>query len=140
MCLNKENIQTENETPIFSFFLDQYIHTMGDFRVKLYTNLVLCLGAKMLLNIKFLGALRHISGKTQLTLSFNDGASIKTVIETICQEFPTLKPTFSDLALNDARSNSLILVNGREISVLDGYETKLCDNDEIVFVPVVHGG
>jgi molybdopterin converting factor small subunit len=94
----------------------------------------------MWLTIKFIGALRHISGKTQLTLSFQDSVSIKTVIETISQELPPLKPTFSDLELNDARSNSLILVNGREISVLDGYETQLCDGDEIVFVSVVHGG
>jgi molybdopterin synthase sulfur carrier subunit len=94
----------------------------------------------MPLTIKFIGALRHISGKTQLTLSFQDGASIKTVVENISQELPQLKRTFSDQELNDSKSNSLILVNGREISVLDGYETKLCDGDEIVFVPVVHGG
>ena len=53
---------------------------------------------------------------------------------------PELKRTFSDHELNDSRSNSLILVNGREISVLNGYETKLNDGDEVVFVPVVHGG
>jgi molybdopterin converting factor small subunit len=34
----------------------------------------------------------------------------------------------------------LVLVNGREISVLDGFETTLNDNDEVVFVPVMHGG
>ncbi len=56
------------------------------------------------------------------------------------QNMPELKHTFNDQELNDSRSNSLILVNGREISVLEGYETKLCAGDEIVFVPVVHGG
>ena len=94
----------------------------------------------MPLTIKFIGALRHLSGKTQLTLNFQDGASVKTVVDNISQEIPQLKRTFCDQELNDARSNSLILVNGREISVLDGYETKLSDGDEIVFVPVVHGG
>ena len=38
------------------------------------------------------------------------------------------------------KTNALILVNDREISVLDGLETKLSDGDEVVFVPVVHGG
>ena len=38
---------------------------------------------------------------------------------------PQLKKTFSDQQLNDSRSNALILVNGREISVLNGLETKL---------------
>lgn len=94
----------------------------------------------MALTIKFVGALRHLSGKTQFTVNFQDGISIKELVIKINQEFPKLKRTFSDQELNDSRSNSLILVNGREISVLNGYETKLSDGDEIVFVPVVHGG
>jgi sulfur-carrier protein len=92
------------------------------------------------LTIKFIGALRHLSGKTEFTVSFQEGISIKKLIDKITREFPELKHTFSDQELNDSRSNSLILINGREISVLDGYETRLNDGDEIVFVPVVHGG
>ena len=92
------------------------------------------------LTIKFVGALRHLSGKTQFNLNFQDIISIKQLINSITQQLPALKHTFSDQELNDSRSNSLILVNGREISVLDGLETRLCDGDEIVFVPVVHGG
>jgi len=34
----------------------------------------------------------------------------------------------------------LILVNDREIGVLNSLETKLNDGDEVVLVPVVHGG
>jgi sulfur-carrier protein len=92
------------------------------------------------LTVKFIGALRHLSGKTQFNVNFKDNISIKQLIETITQQLPRLKHTFSDQELNDSRSNSLILVNGREISILDGLETKLYDGDEIVFVPVVHGG
>jgi sulfur-carrier protein len=92
------------------------------------------------LSIKFIGALRHLSGKTQLTIDYQADATVNSVINHLSTEFPTLKHTFSDSDLNDSRSNSLVLVNGTEISVLDGYNTKLCDGDEIVFVPVVHGG
>jgi MoaD family protein len=92
------------------------------------------------LTIKFIGALRHLSGKTEFTVSFQEVISIKELVNKITQEFPDLKHTFNDQELNDSRSNSLVLVNGREISVLSGYETKLKDGDEIVFVPVVHGG
>ena len=94
----------------------------------------------MPLTVKFIGAMRHLSGKTQFVLTFQDGISIKELVYKISQEMPELKRIFSDQELNDSRSNSLILVNGREISVLNGYETKLNDGDEIVFVPVVHGG
>lgn len=94
----------------------------------------------MPLNIKFIGALRHISGKTQLTLNFQESSSVKELLSKLSQEFPSLEKTFTDQQLSDSRSNALILVNGREISVLNGLETKLNDGDEIVFVPVVHGG
>jgi MoaD family protein len=90
--------------------------------------------------VKFIGAMRHLSGKTQFIVTFQNGISIKELVYKISQEMPELKRIFSDQELNDSRSNSLILVNGKEISVLNGYETKLDDGDEIVFVPVVHGG
>ena len=94
---------------------------------------------QMPLTLKFIGALRQISGKTQLTVNFQEGMSLKDLITKISREMPQLDKTFSD-QLNDSRSNALVLINGREISVLNGLETKLNDGDEIVFIPVVHGG
>ena len=93
----------------------------------------------MPLTLKFIGALRQISGKTQLTVNFREGMLLKELIIKISQEMPQLEKTLSD-QLKDSRSNALILINGREISVLNGLETKLNDGDEIVFIPVVHGG
>ncbi len=93
----------------------------------------------MPLTLKFIGALRQISGKTQLNVNFQEGMSIQDLVTKISQEMPQLDKTFSD-QLNNSRSNALILINGREISVLNGLDTKLNDGDEIVFIPVVHGG
>jgi MoaD family protein len=90
--------------------------------------------------IKFIGALRHISGKSRFSLPFNEGGSIHDLINKLIQQVPELERIFCDNELNNARLNSLILVNGKEISILHGYETKLSDRDEIVFVPVIHGG
>ena len=92
------------------------------------------------LKVKFVGAMRHLSGKNQFVVNSPVGFSVKKLVMSLSQEFPALENTLCDRELNDSRSNSLILVNGREISVLDGLETILCDGDEIVFVPVVHGG
>jgi molybdopterin converting factor small subunit len=75
-----------------------------------------------------------------MTFNFHDGLTIRDIVACISEQIPELKRIFYDSDLNDARSNSLVLVNGVEISVLDGYETKVADGDEIVFVPVVHGG
>ena len=45
-----------------------------------------------------------------------------------------------DSELEDARANSLILVEGKEISALQGLDTEVKDKEEIVLVPMVHGG
>ncbi len=45
-----------------------------------------------------------------------------------------------DPELEDPRPNMLILVNGKEISVLNGLRTDIKNGDEIVLIPVVHGG
>jgi MoaD family protein len=94
----------------------------------------------MTLTVKFIGAFRHISGKKHLTLQFKEGTSIQDVVNQLGQRMPELRGTFCDNDLNEPRSNTLILVNSKEISILNGYETKLNDGDEVVFVPVIHGG
>ncbi len=94
----------------------------------------------MAVKIKLVGALRHLSGKKELTVEFSEGFRIRDIVEALGTQVPALKYTFCDSELNDARSNSLVLLNGREISVLSGYETMVHDGDEVVLVPVVHGG
>jgi len=94
----------------------------------------------MVLTIKFIGALRHVSEKTQLAINYEEGMSLKQLMAKILRDAPGLERMLSDPQPDDSRFNSLILVNGREISVLNGLETELNDGDEIVFVPVVHGG
>jgi molybdopterin synthase sulfur carrier subunit len=94
----------------------------------------------MPLTVKFIGALRQISGKNQLAVTYHEGWILKDLIVHLSREMPMLEKTLSDQPLSDAQSNALVLVNGRELSVLDGLDTKLMDGDEIVFVPVVHGG
>jgi molybdopterin synthase sulfur carrier subunit len=94
----------------------------------------------MTIIVKMIGALRHISGKNQLNINYQECTSLKELINTITEEKPELKLILINQSPDDSKANTLILVNGREISVLNGLETKLNDGDEIVFIPVVHGG
>jgi MoaD family protein len=98
------------------------------------------LESKMAITVKFIGALRHISGVNELALNCKEGTSIRALMNEITKEAPALKQSLIDQQLEDPRPNALILVNGREISVLNGLETSLKDGDEVVLVPVVHGG
>ncbi len=94
----------------------------------------------MVVTVKFVGALRHASGVEKLNWDFEEDFSIKELINEIAREKPELKRTLIDQQSNNPMTNALILVNGREISVLNGLETKIKDWDEVIFVPVVHGG
>ena len=94
----------------------------------------------MTIAVKFIGALRHVSGTRDLAISCKSRVAIRELINEIIKELPELKRSLIDQQLEDSRPNTLILVNGREISVLDGLETKLKDGDEVVLIPFVHGG
>lgn len=94
----------------------------------------------MTINVKFVGALRHLSGRNELTLTYKKPISLKKLVCEIAREIPKLKQSLFDTQLDELRVTGLILVNGKEISVLNGLETHLNDGDDVVFVPVVHGG
>jgi molybdopterin synthase sulfur carrier subunit len=94
----------------------------------------------MVLRVKFIGALRHVSGTGELALSCKSRVAIRELMNEIIKELPELKRSLIDQQFEDSRPNTLVLVNGREISVLAGLETKLKDGDEVVLIPFVHGG
>jgi sulfur-carrier protein len=95
----------------------------------------------MTITVKFIGALRHIIGKPKLTIDFSADYTIKNLIQKLIQDTPQIKTSIIDQQTDGTiKTSALILINDREISVLKGIESKLSDGDEIVFVPVVHGG
>ena len=94
----------------------------------------------MAITVKFVGALRHLSGAGKLDCDYKGCGSIEELVNELVDKLPLLKRSLVDQQLVDPRPNALILVNGREIGVLGGLGTKLRDGDEVVFVPVVHGG
>lgn len=94
----------------------------------------------MAITLKFIGALRHASGNEKIALDCKAGASLMDLVNAVTKEMPSLRRNLLDEQLEEPKPNALILVNGKEISVLNGLETKLKDGDEVVFVPVVHGG
>ncbi len=94
----------------------------------------------MAVTVKFIGALRHAVGTEKLVLSGLEGFSVKKLLEEVTSNCVSLRKTLINPHLEDPRTNALILVNSREISVLDGLETELKDGDEVVLIPVVHGG
>jgi MoaD family protein len=94
----------------------------------------------LVVKLKFLGALRHASGKETLSLDCKKDASVLDLVNAVAKRKSELRRSLLDEQLESPKPNALILVNGREISVLNGLKTLVKDGDEVVFVPVVHGG
>jgi MoaD family protein len=94
----------------------------------------------MAIKVKFVGALRHTAGAEELSLECAEGFSMRELVGDLVQQVPELKRSLVNQQADDAELNALVLVNGREVSVLGGLEAAVKDGDEVVFVSVVHGG
>jgi molybdopterin converting factor small subunit len=91
--------------------------------------------------VRFLGLFQQLSGKKHLKVKLDESATVRTLILKLAVTFSSeFKRALLDSELENPSPNSLILVGGKEISVLEGLETKVKDSKEIVLVPVAHGG
>jgi len=91
-------------------------------------------------NVRLLGVFRGLSEKGRITLKLEQ-PTVKKVIQKLAESLSVeAKRLLVDPELNDPRPNALILVNGKEISVLNGLETEIKEGDEVTLIPVSHGG
>ena len=97
--------------------------------------MVICVG------VRFLGIFQRLSGKKHFQVKLDEPATVSDVVMKLTEAFSSdFKRVLVDSQLDDPRPNALILVGGKEISALQGLETEVKDADEIVLVPMVHGG
>jgi len=90
--------------------------------------------------VRLLGVFRGFSGKSQLALKLEQ-VTVKDVIQTLAESLSTeARRLLIDPELNDPRPNALILLNGKEINVLNGLETEVEEGDEVTLIPISHGG
>ena len=94
----------------------------------------------MVILVKFIGSLNHFFEKGIKKFDYKNNMSIKELIDLIINTKPDIKEILISPQNNEFQLNSLVLVNGVEISVLNGLETELSDKDEVTLVPVIHGG
>lgn len=90
--------------------------------------------------VRLLGVFRGLAGKDQLLLTL-ERATVREAIQALIERLPTeIGAMLIDPELNDPQPNALVLLNGREINVLNGLETVVSDGDEVTLIPVAHGG
>jgi molybdopterin converting factor small subunit len=92
-------------------------------------------------SVKLLGTLKEFSGGKVLRLSFEREPRVGEVIQRLGADLgPSFQKIFPDSISRRSLYNILMLVKGFEIGVLQGMETSVGDGDEVVILPVSHGG
>jgi len=94
------------------------------------------------IRVRLLGVFRGFYGKGNVLVSLKiQQPTVLDVVERISKPLPIeTRRMLIDPELNDPRPNALILLNGKEVSVLKGLGTKIRDGDEVTLIPVAHGG
>jgi molybdopterin converting factor small subunit len=91
--------------------------------------------------VRLVGVFRGLAGKDRFVVRFDQPVTVGDVVERLVEVFRSeFGEALVDPVLGEVWPRALVLVNGREVGVLDGVGAVLCDGDEVVFVPVAHGG
>lgn len=96
----------------------------------------------MRVQTKFYGILKTAAKTGGLDLHFDTTVSVRQLVDRLITAIPhhEFEAYLIDADMKDPRPNTLILISGTEIGALNGLDTPLKDGDEVVFLPVVHGG
>ncbi|HJX23770.1 MAG TPA: MoaD/ThiS family protein [Candidatus Bathyarchaeia archaeon] len=93
------------------------------------------------LKVGFMGVLAKFLPERFLEISLVDPITVSDLI-TRLDSYYGIKVNYI-FSRDPAKANevpSLIVVNGKEINTKNGTETKVKGGDQVVFVPVAHGG
>jgi len=91
-------------------------------------------------SIKLLGVFRKAYGNNVIKLKIERNVKLKEIIRKLADSSENLRRVLIDPELESPLPNAVILLNGRDISSLHGLETQIKNGDEILLIPVVHGG
>ena len=96
----------------------------------------------MRVHVKLYGVLKTAAKTERLDLDFESPISIRQLVNKLVSVIarPEFETYLIDADTKDPRPNALILVSGTEIGALNGIDSTLRDGDEVVFLPVAHGG
>lgn len=95
---------------------------------------------KATVTVELVGMLRHHASRRKLRVAMPDCPNVISLIRELEEKHGIPKGLLLEDGNEGMRRNLLALVNGREISVLNGLATLLTPGDRLTLLPVSHGG
>ncbi len=95
------------------------------------------------IKVRLIGGLKGLAGKREILLRpKKKGLTVSEAILEICRKASNrdFERAVVDPRSNTVGPNVIVLVNDKDISVLQGPETLIRSNDTVTLVPVSHGG
>lgn len=90
--------------------------------------------------VKFFTVLREITGKREEKAEFSDSVTINELLDYLSRKYGR---QFTDYVYNAGgkpRGYLQFLVNGKSITTLEGFRTRLKEGDNVAIIPPVGGG
>ncbi len=96
--------------------------------------------ARGTIKVRLLGVFREAYGTSNEHVEIEGKVRLKDIIWRLADSSEDLKRALIDPELESPLPNAVIIVNGRDISALDGLETEVKSGDEIVLIPLIRCG
>ncbi|MGQ9460053.1 MAG: ubiquitin-like small modifier protein 1 [Candidatus Bathyarchaeaceae archaeon] len=94
----------------------------------------------MKIQVKFFTTLREITGKKEEEIELSGSTTIKELLTQLSKKYGREFVNYLYDEKGEIRTHIQILINGRDIDVFQGLETKLKEGDTIAIFPPVGGG
>lgn len=97
------------------------------------------MGESMQIKVQVMSSLKYIAKKSKISFNIEEEATVLSLLNKIRKVDEKLFNAILDQE-GELKSGIIILVNKRDIDVLQGLDTKLQDGDTVFFLSAVHGG
>jgi molybdopterin synthase sulfur carrier subunit len=92
------------------------------------------------ITIKFFTTLREIVSKKEEQLEFSRPITVEALLKQLSKIYGKDFVDYVFDELGNVRGHLQILINGRSITTMQGFKTKLNNGDQIAILPPVGGG
>lgn len=94
----------------------------------------------MRVKVRLLGVLREAGGSKEVSTDVPENTTVGSTIKQLIGDDENLKAALWDDAVDSPIPNALIMLDGVEINNLQGTDTPIRPDQELVLLSVVHGG